>query len=329
MKSTDKISLLGMLLLTVVMASPARAAEPRAVAQPQPESGFYGRHSEGWFWYAEPPDLPPEEDEPPSPPPPPPVPPPAAAAPAPPEGPPPLSAAWLREHLPKALDQALDNPSKENVSLYFHLQRVAVDKSQAFTDQMERVVLGDAVLDENMRRPMATFAANKMNEVAGDQADAMMSEIAKTAGIWFFYRSNCPYCHQQVAILKVLERQYGFRVLAISTDGLPLPGGVYPQFQINQGQAEQLGVQTVPALFLVRPPNDIQAIAQGAVALDDLQRRVLITAVRAKWITEEAFARTRTFEDKGSLATVPPPADTQIVQDPERLVEYLRSKLRR
>jgi conjugal transfer pilus assembly protein TraF len=328
MKPIAKLALLGFLVLLPSTAMPAGAVDTKSALQPSQSSRFFDRHEEGWFWYAEPEPPPAEEEPAPLPPPTEPAP---AVTPAPekPSGPAPLSTAWLREHLPKVLDRALDEPTNENVSLYFHLQRVAVDKANAFSDRMERVVLGDPVLDENARRPTATFAANKMNEVAGNQSDAMLAEIAKSVGIWFFYRSDCPYCHQQVAVLKALERLYGFRVLAISMDGLPLPGGAYPQFQVNQGQAAQLGVQTVPALFLIRPPQDIQPISQGAVALDDLQRRLLITTVRAGWISEEAFARTRAAESKGSLGNIPPPTDPAVVEDPARLIEYLHSKVRR
>ena len=64
-------------------------------------------------------------------------------------------------------DKAIDNPSPENVAAYYYLQRVMMDKAQRFTDMARRVVMSDPLLDENQRRPIATFAANEANYQAG------------------------------------------------------------------------------------------------------------------------------------------------------------------
>ena len=64
-------------------------------------------------------------------------------------------------------DKAIDNPSPENVAAYYYLQRVMMDKAQRFTDMARRVVMSDPLLDENPRRPIATFAANEANYQAG------------------------------------------------------------------------------------------------------------------------------------------------------------------
>lgn len=121
---------------------------------------FYDDKERGWFWY-ESPD--PEEDmaeiEPPLPPPPP-APPPA------PPGPKPLSAEWFRKNMEKYRDKAIDDPTHENVSAYMYLQRVMLDKAEKFAEASQHVVMADAVLDENSRRPIATFGAFAKDEMS-------------------------------------------------------------------------------------------------------------------------------------------------------------------
>ena len=70
----------------------------------------------------------------------------------------PLSVAWLRKNLEKYRDEAIDAPSPENVAAYFNLQRVMMDKAHRFTDVAHEVVISDPRLDENVRRPISSFA---------------------------------------------------------------------------------------------------------------------------------------------------------------------------
>ena len=59
----------------------------------------------------------------------------------------------------KYRDKAIDDPTSENVSTYMYLQRVMLDKAEKFADASQKLVMRDAVLDENARRPIATFGA--------------------------------------------------------------------------------------------------------------------------------------------------------------------------
>ena len=109
-----------------------------------------------------------------------------------------------------------------------------------------------------------------MDRVAGAKRDVALGEIAKRAGLFFFYRSDCPYCHAQAPIIESMALNYGVEVFAIAVDGLPLPGGEFPNYKVDSGQAQSLSVTTVPAVFLVDPPNVITPIGPGAMRLDKL-----------------------------------------------------------
>jgi len=84
------------------------------------------------------------------------------------------------------------------------------------------------MLDELTQRPTATFAANLVNRQAGEAREAALRQLAQTAGVLFFFRSECPYCAAQAPLLQVLEARYGFVVQPVSLDGAPLEGGLYP-----------------------------------------------------------------------------------------------------
>ncbi len=291
-----------------------------AIAEPV---RFYERKGEGWFWYREPkPALPAEPVESPLPTP---IPP---AAPAPEAAPmsaaaPPLSAAWMREHLDRYRDRAIDEPTPENVAAYFYLQRIVLDKSSKFASVAQRVVQGDPFLDEITQRPTATFGANLANKAAGEARDALLRRIGQLAAVWFFYRSDCPYCEAQAPLLDLMGSRYGFTVLAVSLDGKALPGGFFPRYRPDSGQARALGVRATPALFLVRPEGPAFApVAQGVLSLAQLQERFVLAAVTAGWVSEAEAGPTRavTADTRGALALPP----DELPDDPTALVARLR-----
>jgi hypothetical protein len=96
-------------------------------------------------------------------------------------------------------------PHPENVALYLYLQRVALDKSSRFAAATQRAVQRDPFLDEITQRPTATFAANLVNRQTGDHRDQILQRIAQSAGVLFFFRSDCPYCEAQAPLLRLLE----------------------------------------------------------------------------------------------------------------------------
>jgi conjugal transfer pilus assembly protein TraF len=274
-------------------------------------SGFYLRGAEGWFWYEREPE--PQEEPEPAPPLPPP-----ASTPTPsgtPSGPPPLSSAWLRERLGAYRDQAIDDPTPDNVALYLYLQRVAMDKASRFAAATQRAVQFDPFLDEITQRPTANFAANLVNEQTAKQRGALLQKIGNEAGVLFFFRSDCPYCEAQAPLLATL--------LPVSIDGAPLPGGHFPTFQRDAGQAQALGVVSTPALFLARPPDGVVLIAQGLLSLSQLEDRLLTAALEAGWINEAEYGRTRPVV--ADLRLDPRGLDLPPTDKPDDLLAVLRA----
>jgi conjugal transfer pilus assembly protein TraF len=269
------------------------------------DSRFYDRKAEGWFWYNEEiPEPEPELEELPEP-----IAsviaePPTETAPPQPSGPSIFSAAWFRENLPKYQDAAWDNPTVENVRTYMYLQRYAMDRSEQFADTTELAVIGDPFLDEESRRPSAVFASQKVDLWAGREATNLSQKIGQRAGIFFFFDSKSDTSIIQAPILQKLADEDGYNILPISIDGQPLPGNMFPDYRVDEGQAENLGVEVLPALFLVTENREIEPIAQGVLALNDLKRRIILVSKRRGIITDEEFNKTRPFEDGTNIAAI-------------------------
>jgi len=311
------------LLVICVLTQPAWAGK-----------GFFDRKAEGWFWYHDPVAPPEPELVEPLPPPPPPEPP-AVPPPAPPEpdnpGPPPLSSKWLSKNLEEYLFRALDDPSMDNVAAYYYLQRLATDRSEKFADRARMVMVSDPLLDENSRRPTANVGAKVATQEGIEHKNTMLAELGKFVGIWFFYKSDCPYSVPQVYAQETMDSAHGIRTYPISIDGkpLPTPSPIFQKYAVDQGQAEMLQVRNTPALFLVRPDTgEVVPLGEGVFAADLLERRILVAASSAGWITEEMFNQTRPMRpspvyDGGAAENI----STEILNDPKKLIEHIRKNM--
>lgn len=297
------------------------------------DPSFYGDKERGWFWYEEPvpEDEPVDEAPPPPEPPPPPKEAKAEQPPAKPAGAKPLSAEWFRKNMEKYRDKAIDEPTPENVSAYMYLQRVVLDKSEKFAQVTQQVVMSDPVLDENSRRPTATFGAFAMDDKSTQGTDKAAKKLAETAGLWFFYASTCEFCIKEAGVLKGLMNAYGFKVLPIALDGLPLPGGEFPDFTNDRGQAKKLGVETTPALFLVKPGPDGGAIqlGQGLLSGEEIVKRTITLAHLNNWLNEDEYNDTLKVKPMQVDNQTIQHMDEEVINDPSALVNTIRENLRK
>lgn len=276
----------------ITFLTPALTAVLIAAAPtPAAAQSYWADHGRGWFWYEDPPPVPeePPQEEATKEPPPAAKPPETKQPPAPPAPPEFGTAAWIRENLGKYLDRALDAPTAENVRAYYVVQRIMMDKASTFTNMQQRIVPGDPYLDEISSRPTATYGANLQNKLAGQNTDVALRRLSESAGIWFFFSSTCAYCVEQAPVVAAMSRLYGFKIIAVSLDGKPLPSGLFPDWRPDQGQASRLGVERTPTTVLVRPPDGFQVLGRGMLSIQDLKTRALIQALNAGWISQEEY----------------------------------------
>ena len=238
--------------------------------------GWFDRHAEGWFWYERSLEKQPDQPELPA------LPKTLTAD--------SLSSAWLRNNMSRFLDKAIDHPSRENVSTYLYLDRAVKDKAERFAVVGKRVIESDPMLDENVRRPISPAAARIKDEQAYNAKEKVLKKIARMAGLVFYYQGNCPLCHLQAKTISLLSTAYGFMLIPISTDGQFIP-------QLPESRMEHppsaLNILTYPALFLMKPPNDIVLIRQGATSLTALTERLVDVAYQQRWINKNDYQNAR------------------------------------
>src|SRR5690606_9311653 len=93
---------------------------------------------------------------------------------------------------------------------------------------------------------------------------------------------------------------------------------------VDSGQAENLGVENGPALFLAAPPDQWVPLSYSVITQEEAITRVLMGAVEAGILSEEELNRTKPINVTPSLANNLP-KDGKLPDDPRKLIEFLRN----
>ncbi|BDE73735.1 MAG TPA: conjugal transfer protein TraF [Aquabacterium sp.] len=225
----------------------------------------------GWHFYEDPPQ---EEVEPPSRPAPSTAPRPTAS-PRPPEL---VEFERLQKTLEDLRNIAIMRPSEANVRRYMELEMQVVNRASYFADVAQRVAWATPDLDPSLQgRPVNAQALEVFERQQRTDRSASVANLGRDHVLFFFYRSDCPYCHAFGPTLQAFEARHGIQVVAVSVDGGPLPG--FPRARPDNGIATALQVTQVPAVFLAQPSSGkIMPIGSGVLSESQLLERISIVS---------------------------------------------------
>jgi conjugal transfer pilus assembly protein TraF len=220
---------------------------------------YFNRHQEGWFWYQDPPE---ELKKNPS----------VAVITAKPSASQELES--LREQINEALNLAVMRPNAENISNYMALQQRVFNQAEVFKDHWQMALLRKPELDYSLKAPTNHNARIIASQLQQSRSVSAIHQLSQTHGFFFFFSSDCPYCHSFAPTVKHFAERYGISVMAISMDGKPI--NEFPNAIADNGSAKSLGVSAWPALFAINPKTrEVVPLANGMVSLSDLEERVL------------------------------------------------------
>lgn len=239
----------------------------RVKARPSSKMGssfklaFFGKRAEGWHWYEER-ELT-EEEQPLK----------SKELNASPPQTPTQAIEAQRKALEQKLHAAIVEPTRENLIAYIIAQKALMDQSQKFSESWQKVVMTTPALDETLVHPVDQNALHVYYEEKNKELTKRIKGLSQSYGLFFFFKGNCPYCHQFAPVVKHFAAKHGWSVLAVSLDGGTLPD--FPRTRRNNGIAERFQVAHVPALIALHPGSgQTIPLAYGLVAESEIERRV-------------------------------------------------------
>ena len=184
----------------------------------------------------------------------------------------------LQKRLEDFRNIAIMSPTESNVRRYMELEASVVRQASYFADVAQRVAWATPSLDMTQQgRPVNARAIEVFDRAQTQERNQSLAHLAHTHVLFFFFRSDCPYCHAFAPTLEAFQARHGIQIVPISVDGGGLPN--FPQFRRDNGISRTLQVTQVPAVFLAEPfSGKITPIGSGVLSESQLVERITTVA---------------------------------------------------
>ena len=288
-------------------------------------AGPLDSNAHGWFWYQLPPPPPPKPKPQPLP----------IMAPKPVAKPKPkskkpqvLSVKWIRVHLKKYRNEAINNPSTKNVTNYLSLQKVMFDKAQNFAEKFVQVANTNPVLDYSNLVPRSNAGNSAFNTYIADNRQKALQYLTKKVGMWVFVKHDCPFCNMQLGQYRHLLQLAHFRTVYIDANhgaisGIP-KNAVFVQ---DHGQAKMLHLVETPAIVMVWPPDNFAVVSQGYQVAGTLMQNIVTDAGYVHLLPKHLANWSTSPYERGVLTTQQiHAAGAQNISTPAQIAQYVENQ---
>ncbi|WP_131778973.1 type-F conjugative transfer system pilin assembly protein TraF [Legionella bozemanae] len=187
--------------------------------------------------------------------------------------------AVLRFYTMEALHKARHTKKVEDMRVFLSLQDYWLKESTRFKTLFQKTMLAYPQYDYTVTHPTSSMGTKITDEVREAHRIEVITTLAKSHGLLFFYRGKSPYDLKQIPILADFCHRFRLTLMPISVDGVISPE--FPHSKIDSGQANHLGVHYFPALLLVNPQSyKTEPVAYGLTTQDVLMERLVQVATQ-------------------------------------------------
>jgi len=188
-----------------------------------------------------------------------------------------LSATERMENMQKILKEkkalAIIEPTSKNVLDYKRFERKILDQGEKFAHIGQRILLLDPSLDASIKNPTAQIARPIALKKIDQDRVRKIKMLSERFGLFFYFSSDCAYCHLFAPILKLFQEKYEWDIMPISIDGKGI--NEFPDFKTDNGSAQLNKIEYFPALMLFdAKTNQLRPFHYGFTTLDKLIEKI-------------------------------------------------------
>ena len=196
---------------------------------------YYSNHAVGWHWYDDPKEIKHETKHP------------SVTIPTDPDA----VVSQARQKINTALNTVIADPTVKNIEKYLELQEAMGSRAEYISKLWQQALLNRPDLNYSLKNPTNNVAIEVYHQQEAKNKDEAIVAFGKKTGLFFFYKSTCPYCQRFAPILKSFAARYDLTIIPITMDGISLPE--FPDSRMDSGQSRQFHVSVTPAVFAVNP----------------------------------------------------------------------------
>lgn len=185
--------------------------------------------------------------------------------------------AVLAYYTKEAWHKAMNQQTVSNMKNYLALQHYWTERATQTSRLFEKTMLYYPQYHYETSHPTNAVGVKISDALQTQKENIAIKSLAKTHGLFYFYRGANPYDQKQSPIIDYFAKNYGMTVIPISVDGVSDP--VFPNSRNDSGQSKKLNIRFFPALILVNPKTGrTQPVSYGLVTQDTLARQFLLVA---------------------------------------------------
>ena len=208
----------------------------------------------------------------------------------------PGSVEWFKKENERLTKIAIENPTEENILNQIIFQKIWTDKSEKFSKKYVEVYKRYPQLTTGI--PTSTAAIHVESQETQKAEKSEFENLKEEVAFFFFFDSKCPYCHAMANGTMSRLMSDGFVVKGVSVDGEGLKNSaVFSQpgsFELaSTSQLEQLGVEVVPAVYMMTKEQKMALISVGLTQLADFRDRALFVANDIGVLDEVSYQKTQ------------------------------------
>lgn len=176
----------------------------------------------------------------------------------------------VRKGFDEILAKAVLEPTLNNVQMMQQAQNAVMDRASIFEKMwmLSSLLSSQTFRASDQPNPQHRKVYQEQND---HQLTSKIKGLAKSYGLFFLFKNDCPYCHEFAPIVKELMNLYGFEAKAVSADGKALK--LFPDAETDNGTIAAINPEGIfPSLFLVNPKSrQVIPLARGLVSLSQLR----------------------------------------------------------
>jgi conjugal transfer pilus assembly protein TraF len=113
---------------------------------------------------------------------------------------------------------------------------------------------------------------NQQNSLLKERA---IAAISQTSGLVYFYKAGEPFSERMAEVVSDFANGYQMTVIPIAMTDRFSP--LFPNSRVDSGQANQMGVKHIPAVFALNPiSKTTMPIAYGLISQSELKEHILM-----------------------------------------------------
>ncbi|MBT4922419.1 MAG: conjugal transfer protein TraF [Rickettsiales bacterium] len=184
-----------------------------------------------------------------------------------------MEIAEIRRRHDELLNIATIFPTEDNIKNYIKYNQFVMNKTSYVAEVAQRAIWQNPEIDYSLKRPVNAVGKRQWIDLRNQEIETTIQNINERYGLFFVYRSTCPYCHSYSPVIKAFSEKYNINVVAVSQDGGVLKE--WPDSRADAGQSVKLDINTVPATILFdKETSEIIPVGFGALSEQELKQRI-------------------------------------------------------